>query len=435
MPSTVLLLRVTLWRLTERSADRGDRLAEDLHTTRVALLDAGVELLRAMTPATLVAALRTREIARRAGVSPPTFFHHFRTVEEYAAALVDHVFSPRRPKLDGVVTRALRDVQRLRLPAEQSIAYHTTDLLRIAADQDHRVRLGLWGLGGPAVDEAYLRFTRTVDEQVLPQAQALHDVWGREVRPPLDLRSYLSLQLALLTGSLPRHVTDPTVLTPERYARAAAALSMVMLRPRGDRRTMDDRLSEMNYLPGARVTAGAATSRRDETRARIIDAAAELMGEYGYDATSITRVARVAGVHVATLYDHFESKAHLALTLLDLQATADLGRQDPSDDDGPRAALQRHLEHLAVFVATHADLARLYLTVVAFGERPARLDDVLGTATLPLVAKALSGEAALLLSPEEATDQVLIAVVGTTLRHPGWDPTRAAAVALQVLGD
>jgi AcrR family transcriptional regulator len=118
----------------------------------VALLDAGVELLRAMTPATLVAALRTREIARRAGVSPPTFFHHFRTVEEYATALVDHVFSPRRPKLDGVVTRSLRDVQRLRLPAEQSIAYHTTDLLRIAADEDHRVRIGLWGLGGSAVD-------------------------------------------------------------------------------------------------------------------------------------------------------------------------------------------------------------------------------------------------------------------------------------------
>lgn len=390
-----------------------------------------------MTPATLVAGLRTREIARRAGVSAPTFFHHFGTVEDYAAALVDHVFSPARPKLTGVVTRGLREAQRLRLPAEQSIAYHTRDLQRIAVDEDHRVRMGLWGLGGPEVDAAYLRFVHAVDEQLMPQAQALHDIWAREVRPPLDLRSYLAIQLAILTGSAARHVTDPSVMTPERYARAAAALSMVMLRPKGDRRTMDDRLAEMNYAPGVAAATELPSTRRDETRARIIAAAAELFGEYGYEATSITRVARAAGVHVATLYDHVESKAHLALALFDRHAAttlAALGPPEATEAADPVAALHRHLEAIAVLVATQADLARIYLTVVACGERPARFDDVLHRATLRLVTAVLPEEVPRPMTPERATDHLLVGIVGTALRHPTDTPRDAAAIALRLLG-
>jgi AcrR family transcriptional regulator len=409
-------------------------VAEEVHTTRVALLDAGVALLRELTPTALVAALRTREIARRAGVSPPTFFHHFHSVDEYAAALVDHVFSPRRTSVEGVVTQGLREVQRLALPAEQSIAYHTRDLHRLAADPDHRIRLGLWALGGPAVDEAQARFVRAVDAQLLPQAQALHDVWGREVRPPLDLRSYLALQVAILSGSVVRHVTDPSVMTPERYARAAAALSLVLLRPKGDRRTMDDRLSEMNWYAGPRAVASTSSPRRDGTRGRIIDAAAELIGEYGYEATSITRVARTAGVHVATLYDHFESKAHLALALFDLQAGAHLAAMPPPDPDEPVAALRAHLIGIATLVATHTDLARLYLTVVACGDKPAAFDDVLRPPTLELVTAALCTGRDGALIPERATDHVLVAVIGATLRHPGDGPAGSSSPPLQVLG-
>ncbi len=404
------------------------------HTTRLALLDAGVELLRDLTPATLVAALRTREIARRAGVSPPTFFHHFGSVDEYAAALVDHVFSPSRTRLTGVVTEGLREVQRLALPAEQSIAYHTRDLHRLAGDPDHRIRLGLWALGGPTVDEAQRRFVAAVDAQLLPQAQALHDVWGREVRPPLDLRSYLALQVAILSGSVVRHVIDPSVMTPERYARAAAALSLVLLRPKGDRRTMDDRLSEMNYYPGSRAVASTPSPRRDGTRTKIVDAAAELIGEYGYEAASITRVARTAGVHVATLYDHFESKAHLALTLFDLQAGAHLAAMTAPAPGDPVEALRAHLSGIAAFVATHTDLARLYLTVVACGEKPAAFEDVLRPPTLELVTAAMCTERERVLTPERATDHVLVAAIGATLRHPGDGPTGAAAAALQLLG-
>jgi AcrR family transcriptional regulator len=413
--------------------------ARPAHVTREALLDAGVELLAGLSAVDLVAAMRTREIARRAGVSPPTFFHHFRTVEEYARALVDHVYSSDRKPLEGVVTDGLREARRLTLPAEQSIAYHTRDLLGLAADPEYRLRTGLWALGGATVDERYGGFLREVDRQLMPQAQALHDGWGREVRPPLDLRSYLAVQIALVTGSVARHLADPTVMTPERYARAAAALSMVMLRPKGDRRTMDDRLSEMNYAPGPRTTGPVPTEgdepagRRDVTRARLIDAAAELFGEYGYEAASITRLARTAGVHVATLYEHFGSKAHLALALFDRQAAAQLESRAVPPGGAAADRLRRHLSRVAAFVATHSDLARLYLSVLACGDQPRGLEDVLRSATLELVAAVLSddgrqGSGDDGLAAERAADQVLVATIGAVLRHPG-DGSRAAAVA------
>ncbi|HJR26678.1 MAG TPA: TetR/AcrR family transcriptional regulator [Acidimicrobiales bacterium] len=382
-----------------------------------------------MTPATLVAALRTREIARRAGVSPPTFFHHFRTIDDYARALVAHVFSPTRTSLEGVVTEGLREVQRLRLPAEQSIAYHRRDLHMAAADPDFRLRTGLWALGGPAVDGPFSEGLRELDRQLIPQAEALHRLWGREVRPPLDMRSHLAVQLALLQGSVMRHLAEGDVMTPERYARAAAALSMVMLRPTGDRRTLDDRLSEMNYYPGSRAVLGSQSERRSTTRARLLDAAAELFAEYGYEAASISAVARTAGVHVATLYEHFESKAHVGLTLFDAHASAQLAALGAADAAG---ALRQHLEEVADFVATHSDLARLYLTVVACGDQPAGFDDGLRSATLRLVT-ALPDERLEGRDPGRTTDELLVCTIGAMLRHPGDGAAGAAASALRLL--
>ncbi len=124
----------------------------DRSPSRVALLDAGLDLLGELTPADLVTAIRTRAIAARAGLSPPSFFHHFGSVEDYAAALVDHAFRVPAGALTTVVTDALTEVQRIALPAEQSIAYHARDLHQTRADPASRIRTGLWALGGPGVD-------------------------------------------------------------------------------------------------------------------------------------------------------------------------------------------------------------------------------------------------------------------------------------------
>lgn len=406
----------------------------DQHVTRGALLDAGVELLREMTPAALVAALRTRAIARRAGVSAATFFHHFRTIDEYGGALVEHVFSPTRTRLMGTVAQGLREAEQLHMPAQRAIAYHQRDLMQLAADPDFRLRLGLWAFGGSAADEAYGRMSDEVDRQLLPQAQALHDLWGREVRLPLDARSNLAIQLALLNGATMRHLSDPLVMTPERYAPAAAALSMVMLRPRGDRRTMGDRLSEMNYYSGRGAASTTYSSRQRATRGRILNAAAELFGEYGFEATSTARIARTAGIHVATLYVHFPSKARLALALFDVAAEAHFRAAEAGVNADPWTALQEHLRGISDFVSPRADLARLYLANLACGDDAAGLDDVLRQSTRARVAAVRAEAEGADRGVERPTEHLLITTIGLTLRYPGDGAEAAVAEALRCFG-
>jgi AcrR family transcriptional regulator len=57
--------------------------------------------------------------------------------------------------------------------------------------------------------------------------------------------------------------------------------------------------------------------RAEETRARILEAAAECFGQHGYDAASVSMVCRRAGVSKGAFYHHFSSKHELLLELLD----------------------------------------------------------------------------------------------------------------------
>jgi AcrR family transcriptional regulator len=51
--------------------------------------------------------------------------------------------------------------------------------------------------------------------------------------------------------------------------------------------------------------------KRQETRARIVDAAAELFAERGFDAVSVMEIARRAGVVEKTVFNHFPVKEGL----------------------------------------------------------------------------------------------------------------------------
>ncbi len=57
--------------------------------------------------------------------------------------------------------------------------------------------------------------------------------------------------------------------------------------------------------------------RAEETRARLLEAAAECFGQHGYDAASVSMVCQRAGVSKGAFYHHFSSKHELLLELLD----------------------------------------------------------------------------------------------------------------------
>jgi AcrR family transcriptional regulator len=56
---------------------------------------------------------------------------------------------------------------------------------------------------------------------------------------------------------------------------------------------------------------GARERKRQETRARIVDAAAELFAERGFDTVSVLEIARRAGVVEKTVFNHFPVKEGL----------------------------------------------------------------------------------------------------------------------------
>jgi AcrR family transcriptional regulator len=62
--------------------------------------------------------------------------------------------------------------------------------------------------------------------------------------------------------------------------------------------------------PGRRKT-GKRELKRQETRARIVDAATELFAERGFDAVSVMEIARSAGVVEKTVFNHFPVKEGL----------------------------------------------------------------------------------------------------------------------------
>jgi AcrR family transcriptional regulator len=57
--------------------------------------------------------------------------------------------------------------------------------------------------------------------------------------------------------------------------------------------------------------------RRASTRAALVEAAAALFAEHGYDAVSVDAVAEAAGRTSGAVYDHFASKQGLLLAVLD----------------------------------------------------------------------------------------------------------------------
>jgi AcrR family transcriptional regulator len=85
---------------------------------------------------------------------------------------------------------------------------------------------------------------------------------------------------------------------------------------------------------------GVRERRRQETRARIVDAAAELFAERGFDAVSVMEIARHAGVVEKTVFNHFPVKEGLVFEADPPIRTAllDAVRRRPAGESASAAA-------------------------------------------------------------------------------------------------
>lgn len=380
--------------------------------------------LKGLGPADLLAAVGTRRIAREAGVSPSTFFHHFPSLDDFAAAVVTRLYSPDQVWRSQQIARRIKTGIAGLLPVETAYVLHGSDFDRLRSDPEFRLRIGLWALGGPLTTRVYRNHMSAVDEATVPAAERLFENWGREFRPPFDSFTFVAAQTALLQGFVIRNMLHPAVSRPH-YQRAAAALTMVMLRVKGDRRTLDDRLAEINYYPVdlalARPPSPSARSKRDA----LLAAAEELFEARGFEDTSIAAVARRAGTSESTVYEHFQSKAGLGIALLNREAaeSASAG-SEPGGELGAGTsgdAVARLLAHLLALaaIAMRRSHTRAYLAALACHDPIDRNADWIRARTAELVADAqATGALSNLRHPDDVATMLLIVVLSTALGSP-----------------
>jgi AcrR family transcriptional regulator len=91
--------------------------------------------------------------------------------------------------------------------------------------------------------------------------------------------------------------------------------------------------------------------RRDATRARIIDAAAQVFYENGYAGTRLADIAAAADLRAASLYYHFESREDLVIELMRLAWERTYEFVCRSVEQLP--ARSSHLDRLAVAMSAH----------------------------------------------------------------------------------
>ncbi|MCE5288773.1 MAG: TetR/AcrR family transcriptional regulator [Nocardiaceae bacterium] len=402
------------------------------------IIAAAVEALQELTAARLLTAIGTRDIARRAGASPASIFHHFGSVESLAEAVVARVFNPKTLPTESV-NALIAHITSSSLPADAGRMMHTQEFERLSADPELRLRLGLWALGGDSTDAAYGDYLRSTDSSIASSAERLFAAWGRELRPPWTLKSFIASQVALLNGSVVRHLVDPGASDKNQFARAASSLSLLALRLKGDTHTLDDRLAEMNYFPmrDAR-TLRPITDAAGRKRALILDAAADLFVVRGYKQTTFAQIARAARVSESTVYVHFSSKSALASELF-LKQASDLLVSRASDRPAPPQtrdenvhALHELLTTLAIFVATHIDTAPEYASGL-IGSATDIANDQLLEAVVSHVARISShpGAAA---AAEETAKLIVIGLISRVVQHPADPAEKSSSDVLALIG-
>lgn len=103
----------------------------------------------------------------------------------------------------------------------------------------------------------------------------------------------------------------------------------------------------------------AASTRRQRTRARILEGAARAFDQHGFEGATVAHILAAAGVSRRTFYQHFPGKADALLAL----GRAGLGQkqralaEDLAAGASPLALLRRSLDEDAAWFVAHPSLA------------------------------------------------------------------------------
>jgi AcrR family transcriptional regulator len=175
--------------------------------------------------------------------------------------------------------------------------------------------------------------------------------------------------------------------------------------------------------------AGHGAHAGDQTRARILDVALELIADRGFAATSTREIAEHLGFTKAALYYHFRTKDDLLAAIVgtamaDFEALIERG-------EGARTADRRRdlVEGYVQMVETHADLIRVLASDPSVKESPGLHDAMPMFRTL---VRLLAGTDDPDTAQRTRVRAALTAIHGALVyAQPGDDPEVARATALE----
>lgn len=114
----------------------------------------------------------------------------------------------------------------------------------------------------------------------------------------------------------------------------------------------------------------------EASRQRILDAAAEIAGERGYEGTSINLVSERSGLPASSIYWHFKDKDDLIAAVIErsFQRWSETLTESVTGPDGDtdEAAFHAGLRRTGRALATHPDFLRLGLLLI-LEQRPEEL--------------------------------------------------------------
>lgn len=184
-----------------------------------------------------------------------------------------------------------------------------------------------------------------------------------------------------------------------------------------------------------RYTLGKRAGQKEQTRRRILDAAAALYHEHGVSQTTIPEIARRADVAPGTVLNHFDSVDEVARAVLD-EVIGSLQLPSAADFDGIAAVPDRFARLCRELFAFYERSESWYLV---YAREPKGIPAwAEAEATFYAAFDGLIREA---LGPL-AGDEDVVAIVSTmlggeawsTMRTRGWPSERIADLMIDVLG-
>lgn len=131
--------------------------------------------------------------------------------------------------------------------------------------------------------------------------------------------------------------------------------------------------------------------RAQETRERVLAAAAQVFAEHGYSAGTTNRIAEAAYISIGSLYQYFPNKDAILVELMSAHIDAGVGAVRRHLDDGLPAGLDDALRLLiGAAVDVHRDRPRLHQVLFEEAPRPPEVLATLHDAERAMVATAAS---------------------------------------------